>query len=136
MERLILNKNRGWRGLAEAQLLDEYNNTIQKMIFSFSADMWHNMLNGYMVMQDNDNYIILRFVPDKSSLPRPEQQRSVLIKNAILPIVDKRVYPKTSWTDDHKTAGEFKAISDFIKNTNNHTTSDWNCVGIRVTPVI
>ena len=31
MKRLVLNKNRGWRGLAEAQLLDEDNNTIQKI---------------------------------------------------------------------------------------------------------
>lgn len=137
MEKIILNKNRGWRGLAEAQLLDNDNNTIQRMIFSFSQAVWNDMLKGAIVMQDEHNYIIYKFDPDKvSRLPKPTQQRSVLLKNIILPIESKTIYSKETWTRDHRTAGEFAAIYNFLKNRNNHTTSDWNCIGIRVIPTI
>ena len=135
MEKLILNKNRGWRGLAEAQLLDDDNNTIQKMIFSFSQPVWEDMLRGAFVMQDEDNYIVLKY--DKlETLPRPTQQRSVLIKHVVLPIVNKSVYSKTTWSSDARTAGDYGAIYNFLKNRNNHTQSDWNCIGIRVVPMI
>ena len=84
MEKLILNKNRGWRGLAEARLIDDAGNTTHKMVFSFSQPVWNDMLRGVLVMQDDDNYIILKF--DKlEKLPAPTQQRSVLLKNVILP---------------------------------------------------
>lgn len=85
-------------------------------------------------MQDNDNYIILKF--DRLEvLPKPTQQRSVLIKNAVLPIVSKAVYPKNDWKAT-KLPYEFDVIYHFLKNRNNHTTSNWNCIGIRVTPMI
>ena len=135
MEKLVLNKNRGWRGLAEAQLLDEDNNTIQKMIFSFSQPVWNDMLRGAFVMQDEDNYIVLEY-NKLGVLPRPTQQRSVLIKHVVLPIVNKSVYPKATWSSDARTAGDYGAIYNFLKNRNNHTTSDWNCIGIRVVPMI
>lgn len=136
MERLILNKNRGWRGLAEAQLLDNDNNTTQKMIFSFSQPVWEDMLKGYFVMQDDNNYIILKFSDPDYKLPSPFQQRSVLIKNAVLDIDSKVIYPKATWVKDHKTKEEYNVIYNFITNRNNHTTSDWNCIGIRVVPMI
>lgn len=135
MEKLILNKNRGWRGLAEAQWLDDDNNTIQKMIFSFSQQVWNDMLRGYLVMQDKDHYIVLKF-DQLDKLPSPKQQRSVLIKNVILTITEKEIYSKETWSHDHKTAGDWTAIYNFIKNKNNHTTSDWNCIGVRVVPMI
>ena len=128
MKRLVLNKNRGWRGLAEAQLLDEDNNTIQKMIFSFSQPVWNDMLRGVMVMQNEQDYIILEFDYEHSRLPRPSQQRSVLIKNVILPIVNIKTYSKKTWMKDHTSAGDYSAIYNFLKNRNNHTTSDWNCI--------
>ena len=87
-------------------------------------------------MQDNDNYIILKFDPEKSTLPAPTQQRSVLLKNVVLTITNKEVYPKATWTREHKTAGDYSAIYNFLKNRNNHTTSDWNCIGVRVIPTI
>ena len=87
-------------------------------------------------MQDDDNYIILKFSDPYYKLPRPFQQRSVLIKHVVLPIVNKEIYSKATWTKDHKTAGEYNAICNFITNRNNHTTSSWNCIGIRVTPMI
>ena len=135
MERLVLNKNRGWRGLAEAQWLDDDNNTIQRMIFSFSQQVWNDMLRGYLVMQDKDHYIVLKF-DQLDKLPSPKQQRSVLIKNVILTITEKEIYSKETWSRDHKTAGDWTAIYNFIKNKNNHTTSDFNCIGIRVVPFI
>ena len=137
MEKLILNKNRGWRGLAEAHLLNDDNNTIQRMIFSFSQPVWNDMLRGVMVMQSEQDYIILEFDYEHSGLPRPFQQRSVLIKNVVLPIVNKKVYPKDSWMkSDRSTGSDYSAIYNFLKNRNNHTTSDWNCIGIRVIPTI
>ena len=87
-------------------------------------------------MQDDSNYIVLKFDPEKSTLPAPIQQRSVLLKNVVLAITEKAVYPKVSWTKEHRTAGEFAAIHNFITNRNNHTTSDWNCIGVRVVPMI
>lgn len=135
MEKLILNKNRGWRGLAEAQWLDDDNNTIQKMIFSFSQQVWNDMLRGYLVMQDKDHYIVLKF-DQLDKLPSPKQQRSVLIKNVILPITEKEIYSKETWARDHRTAGDWTAIYNFLKNRNNHTQSDWNCIGVRVVPMI
>lgn len=135
MEKLVLNKNRGWRGLAEAQWLDDDNNTIQRMIFSFSQRVWDDMLRGYLVMQDKDHYIVLKF-DQLDKLPSPKQQRSVLIKNVILPITEKEIYSKETWARDHRTAGDYNAIYNFLKNKNNHTTSDWNCIGVRVVPMI
>lgn len=136
MKKLILNKNRGWRGLAEAQLLDEGNTTIQRMIFSFSQPVWDDMLRGVMVMQSEQDYIILKFSDPDYKLPRPFQQRSVLIKNVVLNIDKIERYSKATWKKDHKTAGDYSAICNFLKNRNNHTTSDWNCIGIRVIPTI
>ena len=136
MKKLILNKNRGWRGLAEAQLLDEGNTTIQRMIFSFSQPVWNDMLRGVMVMQDEHNYIILEFDYEHSRLPRPSQQRSVLIKDVVLPIVNIKRYSKKTWMKDHTSAGDYSAIYNFLKNRNNHTASSWNCIGVRVIPMI
>ena len=136
MKRLVLNKNRGWRGLAEAQLLDEDNNTIQKMIFSFSQPVWNDMLRGVMVMQNEQDYIILEFDYEHSRLPRPSQQRSVLIKDVVLPIVNIKRYSKKTWMKDHTSAGDYSAIYNFLKNRNNHTASSWNCIGVRVVPMI
>ena len=87
-------------------------------------------------MQDEHNYIILEFDYEHSGLPRPFQQRSVLIKNVVLPIVNIKTYSKKTWMKDHKTAEDYSAIYNFLKNRNNHTTSDWNCIGIRVIPTI
>lgn len=135
MEKLVLNKNRGWRGLAEAQLLNEENTTIRRMIFSFSQPVWNDMLRGVMVMQSEHNYIILEFDYEHSGLPRPFQQRSVLIKNVVLPIVNIKTYSKKTWVKD-SPEDDHSAIHNFLKNRNNHTTSDWNCIGIRVIPTI
>ena len=98
------------------------------MIFSFSQPVWEDMLRGVLVMQDDDNYIILKFSDPYYKLPRPSQQRSVLIKHVVLAIVNKEIYSKATWVKDHKTAGEYSAIYNFLKNRNNHTTSDWNYI--------
>lgn len=133
MEILILNKNRGWRGLAEALIQNDSGDISQKMIFSFSQPVWDDMLSGKLVMQDKDNYIVIKY-DDKTELPHPSQQRSVLIKNAEMAIVNKAVYPKATWTSEARTGGDYAAIYHFIQNNNHHTTSNWNCVGVRVVP--
>lgn len=135
MEKLVLNKNRGWRGLAEAQLLDSHNNTIQRMIFSFSQPVWNDMLRGKIVMQNEQYYIVIKF-DELDKLPKPTQQRSVLLKNVVLNVTEMYSYSKKSWQKDTKTSGDYTAIYNFLKNRNNHTTSDWNCIGVRVVPMI
>ena len=134
--KLILNKNRGWRGLAEAQVLDDKNNTIHRMIFSFSQPVWNDMLKGVIVIPSEQHYNILYFDYESSRLPRPFQQRSVLIKNVIVPITGTKVIPKDNWQKEVHTDSDYGAINHFIKNRNNHTQSDWNCIGIRVIPTI
>lgn len=106
------------------------------MIFSFSQPVWDDMMKGVMVMQDEEHYIILKFSDPGYKLPRPFQQRSVLIKNAVLNIDSKEVYSKTNWVKEHKTAEDYSAICNFITNRNNHTASSWNCIGVRVVPMI
>ena len=98
------------------------------MIFSFSQPVWEDMLRGVLVMQDEEHYIILKFSDPDYKLPRPFQQRSVLIKNAVLNIDSKEIYSKATWAKDHKTAGDHSAIYNFLKNRNNHTASSWNCI--------
>ena len=132
--RIILNKNRGWRGLAELICEDNERRELSKMIFSFSQDMWNDLLRGYIVTQDEDNYIVLQF-DNIEALPKPTQQRSVLIKFFIGTVVNKYEYPKANWQSN--TPGDhYDLIYHFTKNRNNHTTSDWNCIGIRVVPNI
>ena len=134
IQRIVINKNRGWRGLAEVRCLNEENKSEMDMIFSFSQDMWNDMLRGFIVTQDEDNYIILQF-DNTDALPKPTQQRSVLIKHFIGTIVNKYEYPKATWQSN--TPGDhYNFIYHFTKNRNNHTTSDWNCIGIRVVPNI
>lgn len=137
MEVLIINKNRGWRGLAEAV---HYNKStgdvIHKQIFSFSQDMWDDMIYRHkLVIQTNDKYIIYEFADTCDALPKPIQQRSVLIKNVNLKILNITAYDKTTW-DDVTDVDDHIVIRNFIMNRNNHTQSDWNCIGIRVIPSI
>lgn len=137
MEVLIINKNRGWRGLAEAVHYNKSTgNIIHKQIFSFSQDMWDDMIYRHkLVIQTNDKYIIYEFADTYDALPKPIQQRSVLIKNVNLKIVNVTTYDKTTW-DDVTDVDDYKVIRNFIMNRNNHTQSDWNCIGIRVIPSI
>lgn len=135
IEKIIINKNRGWRGLAEVQCLDIDNNIITRMIFSFSEQVWKDMLKGFIVLQDKDNYYVLEF-DNKEDLPKPTQQRSVLIKGFMANVIGYWKYSKTNWTKPSVEAHHYDYIYNFMKNSNNHTTSDWNCIGIRVVPII
>lgn len=131
--RIRLNKNRGWRGLAELVCENEERKDIHRMIFSFSQNVWNDMLRGFIVTQDEDNFYILNF-DNVDRLPSPHQQRSVLIKSFQATVVNSWTYPKDermNVTDDH-----YDLIYNFKKNRNNHTTSDWNCIGVRVVPNI
>lgn len=134
MKKLYLNKNRGWRGLAEADVIiaedGEGLKTEQSMIFSFSPDVWDDLLKGVIVFQTTDEYIIYYF-NNIDRLPKPTQQRSVLIKRFMADITKEIRVPKSDW---HKCALglSYEYIHHFVKNRNNHTTSDWNNIGIRV----
>ena len=131
--KIILNKNRGWRGLAELICTNNEAKIIHRMIFSFSQSVWNDLLLGHIVTQDNDNYYVISF-DHTEKLPRADQQRSVLIKNFMANITNIHVQPKykpLSISSDY-----YELIVDFKKNKNNHTTSDWNCIGVRVTPNI
>lgn len=134
-DHLIINKNRGWRGLAEVLVRNkEYKNQL-KMVFSFSQQMWNDLIVLHkIVVQDQDNYYVIYFEPTTTSLPRADQQRSVLIKNFTGKITTVNSYKKAEWRNAE--ANDWNAICHFIKNKNNHTTSDWNCIGIRVIPEI
>ena len=132
--KIKINKNRGWRGLASVEAINEHTHTtILRMIFSFSEKVWRDMLEGTIVMQDKYNYYVINF-DNIMSLPSPTQQRSVLIKNFEGNVINVNSYKK----NERLTAKEedYKAIDNFLHNKNNHTQSDWNCIGIRVIPEI
>lgn len=134
---IIINKNRGWRGLAEVKILDKADYVITKNIFSFSQDVWDDLIQNYViVIQDEDNYYVIEVDHTEAveKLPKPEQQRSVLIKNIELTIRNVNKIKKTEWTKLKDYS--WSAIRHFIHNRNNHTTSDWNNIGIRVIPSI
>lgn len=133
IQRIVINKNRGWRGLAEVRCLNEDNKSELEMIFSFSQDVWDDMQKGRMIMQDDDNYIIVHF---DGTDRLPKGQRSVLLKNFMANIVDVQSIPKSDWFRIELNVDDYNAIAHFKKNRNNHTTSDWNCIGIRVIPEI
>ena len=133
IKRIILNKNRGWRGLAELVCENDKRELVHRMIFSFSQNVWNDMLLGYMVIQDADNYYVLNF-DNTDRLPKPTQQRSVLIKSFMATVKGIETYPKNERIS--VTSEDYNRIYNFKKNRNNHTTSDWNCIGIRVIPNI
>lgn len=105
------------------------------MIFSFSQPVWDDLLQGYIVIQDEDNYFILNF-DNTESLPKPTQQRSVLIKSFLATVVNITAHPKNEPLDALILSDDYDRIYHFKKNRNNHTTSDWNCIGVRVIPEI
>ena len=96
IKRIRINKNRGWRGLAELDCENERREDIAKMIFSFSQPVWEDMLKGFIVLQDEDNFILLEF-DNTDELPKPTQQRSVLIKSFQATVVNQYEYPKENW---------------------------------------
>lgn len=131
--RIRLNKNRGWRGLAELLCENSKREIVKKMVFSFSQAVWNDLLKGYIVTQDNDNYYVIHF-DNIERLPKPTQQRSVLIKSFNATVIELKKYAK----DDplNVLSEDYTRIYNFRKNKNTHTTSDWNYIGIRVIPSI
>lgn len=133
IQRIVINKNRGWRGLAEVRCLNEDNKSEMDMIFSFSQPVWDDMQLGRMVLQDDKDYIIVHF---DNTEALPKGQRSVLLKNFVGNITNVIRVPKIGWISADLSTLDYNAIVHFKKNRNNHTTSDWNCIGIRVIPEI
>ena len=91
------------------------------------------MLDGYIVIEQDDKYIIYQF-NNLAKLPRPDQQRSVLIKNFVADILVEKPIAKSKWSSTD--INEEILIYHYRKNNNHHTTSDFNYVGIRVLPDI
>lgn len=134
MKYITINKNRGWRGLVEVDILNEECNLTTKHIFSFSQDMWEDLVfYQKIVIESNDFYYVI-FFDNGEKLPRKDQQRSVLIKNFTANITSVNKYKKDEWQS--APPEDWSSIVYFMKNTNNHTTSDWNCIGLRVLPTI
>lgn len=137
IEKVLINKNRGWRGLAEVKCYtkdgDHYEE-IASSIFSFSQAVWDDLMKGIVVIQDDTNYYVLHLgSSDIADLPHGHQ-RSVLIKRFKADVVQVFTYEKYHWTS--APSEDVFAIQHFIMNRNNHTTSDWNCIGLRVIPEI
>lgn len=133
IQKICINKNRGWRGLAEIDCMNNECKTQMRVIFSFSQPVWDDMQDGYIVVQDTDNFYVLE-IDNTDALPKG--QRSVLLKYFRANVVNSSTYPKTNWMTLSRSAGHYHRIDNFIKNRNNHTTSDWNCIGVRVVPMI
>ena len=50
IKRIRINKNRGWRALAELVCENARREDVARMIFSFSQPVWEDMLKGFIVM--------------------------------------------------------------------------------------
>lgn len=132
---ILINKNRGWRGLAELVITAEVGTKEKRVIFSFSQEVWDDLMRGLIVIQDEEHYTVLE-IDHLEDLPRGHQ-RSVLIKNFKAHVTSATAYDKHNWESEsaHISAHHI-AIWDFLSNRNNHTISDWNCIGLRVVPTI
>lgn len=124
-QKIMIEKNRGWRGLALVNIINFDAHENLKMIFSFSPEVWDDMQGGHIVLQDSDHYIVVHF---DNTDRLPKGQRSVLIKSFVAEILDVHVYPKNDWIDPSMKDHTTRYIEHFRKNRNNHTTSDWNCI--------
>jgi hypothetical protein len=130
---ITINKNRGWRGLAEIKCYDKDDNLLGDTIFSYSEDMWQDLMKGYVVLQDKYNYYIFE-INNTDALPQ-HSQRSVTLTDFKAKALSLSVVEKAKYI----TACEpsiYPRVVHFRKNTNAHTTSDFNYVGIRVSPDI
>ena len=133
IRKIIINKNRGWRGLAELTCLDGDNKTVNRMIFSFSQPVWDDMMGGYIVTQDKEFFYVIEF---NNTYELPTGQRSVLLKNFVADALHVNKYDRKDWMLESAGTRHHGVLYNFIRNNNNHTTSDWNYIGVRVTPNI
>ena len=133
---IIVNKNRGWRGLAEVKALDRNDKEVLKTIFSFSQDIWNDLMDGYIVLCDTTEkrYYVCTF-KDADLLPRGHQ-RSVLIKNFVASVSSVNSYEMNGIGSAEKYSNDGIKIEKFKRNANNHTISNWNYIGLRVIPEI
>lgn len=137
---IIINKNRGWRGLAEVRITDKDFKIQLKMIFSFSQAVWDDLVVDHaVVIEDETYYYVIHFDETNlvaKGLPKAYQQRSVLIKNFVSGIIKVNKYEKNKLGSISIDLGDQIKLNHFRRNSNNHTNSDWNYIGIRVRPEI
>lgn len=135
IKRIIINKNRGWRGLAEVRCYDSEHNNTKTVVFSFSQAVWDDMLKGVMVIPHEDKFLVLYF-DNTEVLPRG--QRSVLIKTFNANVTKIVEVPQAGWWSElRETHPEcINYVNNHCRNNNIYTRSDWNCIGIRVIPTL
>lgn len=138
---IIINKNRGWRGLAELTLTSELiinPEIIGKFIFTFSPAVWDDLINtNTIIVEDEQNYYVIRFKDQLNELPTPTQQRSVLIKDFKEKVTDVHCWAKLGWASNSLIpTADYSAIVNYIHNNNRPTMSNWNAIGIRVKPTL
>jgi hypothetical protein len=131
IKKIKINKNRGWRGLAEVKCYDETGELIHDEVFSYSEDMWQDLMRGYVMLQDKDSYYVLN-INNTDLLPQ-HSQRSVTITNFTADVMKTEQVEKEKWVT-RISSDNYHKIRHYIQNTNAHTTSDFNYVGIRVIP--
>ena len=60
MKYITINKNRGWRGLVEVDILNEEHDLATKHIFSFSQDMWEDLVFYQKIKMQQQVIILLK----------------------------------------------------------------------------
>lgn len=143
---IVISKNRGWRGLAEAKFyikLGDAPELTRKMLFTFSSKMWEQLYKGYFCYMEGTDFIIipigtggLRQLPKTKDGEMP--QRSVLLNDIVINEIayNKAMVLTAPPTSSAITDELYKTAYAFNKNRNNVTKSIWNNVGLRVSPKI
>ena len=131
-EKVVITKNRGWRGLTEISIRNSKDEEVTKLICSLSQDVWEDLMDGHIAIQDDTHYYVLN-IDNIDALPQGHQ-RSVLIKNFKANITEVNSYEKSDW--DRADGIDWAVLRHFRYNKNNHTTSEWNYIGLRVIPEI
>lgn len=147
---VIINKNRGWRGLASVTVRNDTHEIVGPThIFSFSQDMWDDLYTRRLLVIDDVNdegepiYTVFTF-KETDIRKLPTGQRSRVITSTHLEVVATHYYPLDKPeeflalypTDTLETMHRKIAIKHYRNNTNAHTMSEFNMVGIRVQPCV
>ena len=90
-------------------------------------------------MEDETYYYVIYFDETDAiarGLPKAYQQRSVLIKGFASRIIKVNKYEKSRLGSISIGIDDQIKLNHFRRNSNNHTNSDWNYIGVRVRPEI
>lgn len=134
----VINKNRGWRGLVSVTIYTDGVVDGYTRVFSFSEDMWKDLvIKGVLVIDDVNSegqpgYTVLTFKTDEL-WKLPTGQRSNVIKDVSLTVETTAFHVIDASPSligiEHNTA-----IRHYLANTNSHTMSEHNMIGLHVQP--